>query len=85
MASIYNRQKVQFTKAIDGSHFIAKVDGACHGDVIGHVTVNEEIGYMTVRLHEDGKERTEMTLYKPYEQRSARINHFLAKHGYVLA
>jgi len=85
MSSIYNRQKVQFTKAIDGSFFITKASGPCFGDDIGHVAINEDIGYMTVRLHEDGKPSAEITLYKPYRDRPARINHFLANSGYVLA
>ena len=83
MASIYNRQKVQFKKILD-TVFIAKVDGQCHGDVIGNVTVNAEIGYMTVKLHEHGRKPAELTLYKPYRDRPKRVNHFLADNGYEL-
>ena len=83
-STIYNKQNVQFKRGINDSVFIAKADGACYGDIIGQVTVNHEIGYMTVKLHEHGKAKTELTLYKPYKDRPARINHFLANNGYVL-
>lgn len=85
MSSMYNRQKVQFKRGIYDSVFIAKADGECFGDVIGDVTVNSEIGYMTVRLYESGKAKAELTLYKPYKDRPARIDHFLTNNGYVLA
>ena len=83
MSSRYNRQSVEFIKVLD-SFFIRKVDGPCHGDVIGQVNVNESIGYMTLKLHEAGKARAELTLYKPYKDRPKRINHFLTNNGYVL-
>ena len=84
MSSMYNRQSVQFNRGIYDSVFIAKADGSCFGDIIGQVEVNSEIGYMTVKLHESGKAKAELTLYKPYKKRTARINHFLADNGYVL-
>ena len=83
MPSRYNRQPVEFIKILD-SVFIAKADGPCRGDVIGDVTVNAEIGYMTVKLHEHGRKPAELTLYKPYRDRPKRVNHFLADNGYVL-
>jgi len=83
MPSRYNRQKVQFKKILD-TVFIAKVDGNCHGDVIGDVTVNHDIGYFTVRLFEHGRKPAELTLYKPYKDRPKRVNWFMADNGYEL-
>ncbi len=82
-STIYNRQSVEFIKILD-SFFVRKVNGPCHGDVIGHVEVNSEIGYFTVKLYESGKAKAELTLYKPYKDRPTRIDHFLANNGYVL-
>ena len=85
MSSMYNRQKVTFKRGINDSVFIMKAAGQCYGDVIGQVEVNSEIGYMTVKLHESGKAKAELTLYKPYKDRPARIDNFLTNNGYVLA
>ena len=83
MPSRYNRQKVQFKRVLD-SVFIMKADGACFGDVIGDAAVNHDIGYFTVKLYESGRQKAELTLYKPYKDRPKRVNHFLADNGYVL-
>lgn len=84
MPSRYNRQSVEFVRGINDSFFVRKVNGPCHGDVIGNVTVNHEIGYFTVRLFEHGKERAELTLYRPYKDRPKRVDQFLANNGYIL-
>ncbi len=84
MSSIYNRQPVEYIRAIDGSFFIRKASGQCYGDIIGQVEVNEQIGYMTFKLYESGKKPAELTLYKPYKDRPKHLNHFLADGGYEL-
>lgn len=83
--SIYNKQAVSFVRAVIGDNaYIRKAAGECFGDVIGTVEVNTEIGFMTVKLHEHGRPKAEITLYKPYKDRPTRINKFFAANGYVL-
>jgi hypothetical protein len=82
-STTYNRQSVKFDRVLD-SIFIRKATGECYGDVIGHVEVNAEIGFMTIKLHEHGKAKAEMTLYKPYKDRPKRVDQFLTANGYVL-